>query len=119
MIKLSFSNFIFVNKGTISIGKVCATIKYFNGHKWMDVASKIFSTKVTYKPGDKFDVNIAYKQIKAKLEKDAYTWAGNQAQLQINDINKQYRYLKDFVDKSTHVALHNHKYICDLLDIKL
>lgn len=119
MIKLSFSNFIFTIKETVSKGEICATIKYFNGHKWMNVAFKRFTTKVTCKDGDKFDINIAYKQIKAQLEKDAYTWAGNQAQLQINDINKQYRYLKDFVDKSTRVALHNHKYICDLLDIKL
>lgn len=119
MIKLSFSNFNFTIKGTVSTGEVCATIKYFDGHKWMNVAFKKFTTKVTYKPGDKFDVNIAYKQIKAKLEKDAYAWAGYQAQLQINNINKQYRYLKDFVDKSAHIVVHNNKYISDLLDIKL
>lgn len=119
MIKLSFSDFEFKTDGIASRGHITATIKYFIGHKWGEVGKKKFKTKVSYKPGDKYNLDKAYQIIKAKLEQNAYKWAANEAQKEINNINKEYRYLKDFIDKANNVTLHNHKYICDLLDIKL
>lgn len=118
MIKLSFSGFKFLNDGIVSKGKVIATIKYFTGKEWDNIGFKEFKTKVTYKSGDKFNLNKAYQIIKAKLEKDAYKWAASEAQKEINNINKEYRHLKDFVDKANHIIVHNTGYIVELNENK-
>ena len=114
MIKLSFSDFEFKTDGIVSKGHATATIKYFIGHKWGEVSKKKFKTKVSYKPGDKYNLDKAYQIIKAKLEQYAYKWAANEAQKEINNINKEYRYLKDFVDKANHIVVHNTGYIVEL-----
>ena len=92
MIKLSFSGFKFNTDGIVSKGRIIATIKYFTGKEWDNIGFKEFKTKVSYKPGDKYNLDKAYQIIKAKLEQNAYKWA----------------------DKANHVILHNTGYIVEL-----
>lgn len=111
MIKLSFSGFNFKTDGIISSARIIATIKWFDGHKWFNVAYKEFKTKVTLKPNEVPDLNKAYKYIKAKLEKDAYIWANSEAKKEFNDTKDKLAIFDSFIDKSNHIISHNTEYL--------
>lgn len=111
MIKLSFSNFSFTTDGNISKGSIKATIKFFIKNKCHDVASKKFNTKVTCHKNDKCDLNKAYKYIQAKLEKDAYLWASEEAMKQLLITQKDLKIFNDFVEKSRHIIVHDTHYL--------
>ena len=111
MIKLTFNNFSFTTDGIISKGNVEATIKIFITNKWFDVASKKFITKITLHKDDKFDLDKAYKYIQAKLERDAYAWAGKEAFKELYNIQKSLRVFEDFTEKASHIVAHDNHYL--------
>lgn len=114
MIKLAFNDFLFTSDGIISRAKVTATIKWFNGSKWLIVSSKEFKIKLSLKQGDAPDLNKAYKYAKARLEQYAYIWAGYQARLEIKNQDIILSQLNAFADKANHIIAHNVKYIKEL-----
>ena len=111
MIKLSFSNFSFTSDGNVSKGSIKATIKFFVKNKWHNIATKEFTTKIICHKNDKSDLNKAYKYIQAKLEKDAYLWANNEAMKQLLITQKDLKIFNDFVEKSKHIIVHDTHYL--------
>ena len=111
MIKLQFSNFSFGTNGFVSKGTIQATIKIRVRGKYRTISSKIFNTKITLHKDDTPDLNKAYKYIRAKLERDAYDWAGKEAQKEISNINTHYNELNAFIDKASHIISHDNKYL--------
>lgn len=111
MIKLSFSDFSFTSDGNTSRGSIKATIKFFIKTKWHNIGSKKFTTKITCHKNDKCDLNKAYKYIQAKLEKDAYCWACEEAMKQLLITQKDLKIFNDFVEKSKHIIVHDTHYL--------
>lgn len=111
MIKLSFGKFSFTTDGNTSKGNIRATIKIFTKNKWYYVTSKEFTTKITCHKDDKNDLNKAYKYIQAKLEKDAYCWAGEEAKKQLIVVQKDLKTFTDFVEKAEHIVEHDTNYL--------
>ena len=111
MIKLSFDKFNFVTDGIISRGSIIATIKYYLNGKYKTVISKKFETKTTLHKDDTPDLNKAFKYIRAKLERDAYAWAGKEAKKEVFRMNKQYEIFDNFIEKALHIVSHDNKYL--------
>ena len=55
-------------------------------------------------------INI-YKYIRAKLERDAYAWAGKEAQEEVANMDKRYNTLNEFIDRASHIVSHDNKYL--------
>ncbi len=111
MIKLSFSNFKLYSDGKVSEAQLTATIKWFNGNIWQEVAHKLFQTKLTLKHGDSPDLNKVLAYCRAKLEKDAYKWAGEEAAKELKVIRQHNKIFNDFVKKSKYIVTHNEEYL--------
>lgn len=112
-IKLTFKQFTFGTDGITSTAKVKAIILYNIFGKWCEVGSKVFETKITLKEHDISDLNKAYKYVKAKLEKDAYTWANKEATNELLFIEQRLNVFNDFVKKSKYIIEHNTEYLKD------
>lgn len=113
MIKLSFGKFSFTTDGNTSKGSIKATIKIFIKNTWHCVATKQFTTKITCHKDDKSDLNKAYKYIQAKLEKDAYSWALDEAFKQLLLVQKDLKMFNDFVEKAKHIVVHDTNYLSE------
>lgn len=111
MIKLSFDKFNFVTDGITSRGTIIATIKYYLNGKYRTIASKKFETKTTLHKDDTPDLNKAYKHIRAKLERDAYAWAGKEAFKELLRTQKTLKVLDDFSRKASHIVVHDNHYL--------
>ncbi len=111
MIKLKFSNLEITTNGTITRGKIIATIKLFTKNEWRTIISKKFNTKITLKPEDKFDLNKAYKYIQAKLEKEAYKWALKETKRQIRFARQDFETFTNFGVKAQYIINHDTEYL--------
>lgn len=111
MIKLKFSNLKVTTNGNITTGEVKVILKVFANNAWRVMYCKSFNTKVTLKPGDKFDLTKAYKYIQAKLEKEAYNWALKEVKRQIRLARRDLDIFADFEAKAKHIVDHDTEYL--------
>lgn len=111
MIKLHFNNFQVGTDGITTIAEINAQIKFLNNNKWIVLDEKSFSTKITLKDKDKFDLNKAYKYIRAKLERKAYNWALGKTIYQISLTKKDLEIFTDFANKAKHIVNHDDEYL--------
>lgn len=111
MIKLKFSKFKITTTGIVTTGEIIAILKIFIKNDWKILCHNTFSTKITLKPEDKFDLNKAYKYIQAKLEKEAYNWAFKEVKKQINHTRRDLDIFTNFADKAKHIIDHDTEYL--------
>lgn len=107
MIKLHFEPITFENKGIYCKGKVAVSLKYDNGL----IRGKIFTTKITLRDNDVFDLNKAYKCIQTLLEKKAYNWAYNITNKERKNLLDFYNQMSEFTDKAKHIVEHDTEYL--------
>lgn len=111
MIKLTFSNCEITTNGIITKGKITAVVVIFIENHWKVLETKVFTTKITLKSEDKFDLNKAYKYIQAKLERKAYKWALDKVTYQILLAKKDLEVFINFANKAKHIVNHDDEYL--------
>ena len=109
--KLTFTNFNFKVNGKTSTGMQEATIMFFDGKHWVKFMTKKFVKRISLKPGDKPDLNKAYKIVQAIIERKAYLWASDTVSKDIKILESNLTAGNEFVKKAQHIRAHDLEYI--------
>ena len=109
--KLTFTKFRFKVNGKTSTGTQEATIMFFDGKHWVKGMTKKFVKRISLKPGDKPDLNKAYKIVQAMIERSAYWWASDIISKDIKILESNLAAENKFVKKAQHITAHDLEYI--------
>lgn len=109
--KLTFTDFRFKINGKTSTGTQEATIMFFDGKHWVKGMTKKFVKRISLKPGDKPDLNKAYKIVQAMIERAAYWWASELIIKNIEITQSTLTAEKEFIKKARHITAHDLQYI--------
>ena len=98
--KLTFTKFRFRFDGKTSSGMQEATVMFFDGKHWVKGMTKKFVKRISLKPGDKADLNKAYKIVQAMIERAAYWWASELIIKDIEILQSNLSADKEFIKKA-------------------
>lgn len=109
--KLTFTKFRFRFDGKTSSGMQEATVMFFDGKHWVKGMTKKFVKRISLKPGDKADLNKAYKIVQAMIERAAYWWASEAVSKDIKILESNLAAGNEFVKRAQHITAHDLQYI--------